>query len=73
MIIKKEYKGNHAIKYTLIDNIEKIDVNNDQDLTYINVYKNNRKNLDDFETINVIAMNVYIFNDTGKTLEIYIG
>ena len=38
MIIKKEYKGNHAIKYTLIDNIEKIDVNNDQELTYINVY-----------------------------------
>lgn len=73
MIIKKEYKGNHAIKYTLIDNIEKIDVNNDQELTYINVYKNNRKNQDDFETINVIAMNVYICNDTGKTLAIYRG
>lgn len=73
MIIKKEYKKNIPIKYTLIDNVEKIDVNEDNDLTYINIYRTNRKNYDDFETINVNNLNVYICNDAGKTLAIYRG
>ncbi len=72
MIVKKEYK-NRALKYTLIDDVEKVDVSEDNGITFLNVYKNNRKKDDDFETINIEGINVYVCNDNGKTLAIYRG
>lgn len=72
MLIKKEYRTNNAIKYTLIDGIEKIDtgVLEDENISFINVYKKDRKKEDDFETIEVRNMIVYVCNDEGKTLQI---
>lgn len=72
MIIKKEYK-NRVLKYTLIDGVDKVDVSEDNGITFLNVYKLGRKKDDDFDTINVDGINVYVCNDTGKTLAIYRG
>lgn len=72
MLVKKEYK-NQALKYTLIDDVDRVDVSEDNGKTFLNVYKRTRKKEDDFETINVSNINVYVCNDTGKTLSIYRG
>jgi len=71
MIIKKEYKLGNIISSTLIDDIEKIDTGvYDNGISFINAYKRNRKKEDDFETIVVDNINVYIENDHGETLQI---
>ena len=40
-------------------------------LYFINIYKNNRQKDDDFETIEISNLNVYVMTDTGKTIQIY--
>jgi len=72
MIIKKEYKSKNAISYTLTDNIEKIDSGVlENGTSFINVYKRDRKKDDDFETILIESVNIYVCNDEGKTLSIF--
>lgn len=71
MIVKKEYKSGNLISSTLIDDVEKIDTGTyDNGISFINVYKRGRKKEDDFETIDVNGINVYIENDKGETLQI---
>ena len=72
MILKIEYKTDNIVKYTLKDSIDKVDVGTlDDGTTFINVYKENRKKEDDFETINLKGINAYLMNDSGRTLNIY--
>ena len=72
MILKIEYKTDNIVKYTLKDSIDKVDVGTlDDGTTFINVYKENRKKEDDFETINLKGINAYLMNDSGCTLNIY--
>jgi len=74
MILKKEYKSNNAIRWTLIDDIDKIDSGKlDDGRDFINVYKRGRKREDDFETIIIESVNVFIMNEEGKTLQIFRG
>ena len=72
MILKIEYKTDNIVKYTLKDSIDKVDVGTlDDGITFINVYKENRKKEDDFETINLKGINAYLMNSDGKTLQIF--
>lgn len=72
MILKIEYKTDNIVKYTLKDSIDKVDVGTlDDGTTFINVYKENRKKEDDFETINLKGINAYLMNGEGKTLQIF--
>ena len=72
MILKIEYKTDNIVKYTLKDSIDKVDVGTlDDGTTFINVYKENRKKEDDFETVTIKGVNVYLLNDSGKTLQIF--
>lgn len=72
MILKIEYKTDNIVKYTLKDSIDKVDVGTlDDGTTFINVYKENRKKEDDFETINLKGINAYLMNSDGKTLQIF--
>ena len=72
MILKIEYKTDNIVKYTLKDSIDKVDVGTlDDGTTFINVYKENRKKEDDFETINLKGINAYLMNEAGKTLQIF--
>ncbi len=74
MILKVEYKTDNIVKYTLKDSIDKVDVGTlDDGTTFINVYKENRKKEDDFETITLKGINAYLMNDSGRTLNIYRG
>lgn len=69
MIVQKEYLADNIITNTYIDGIDKVDVGTyDNGISFCNIYKTNRKKQDEFETINVDGFNVYILNDTGKTL-----
>lgn len=69
MILQKEYRADNIIKNTYIDDIDKVDVGvYDNGISFCNVYKKNRKREDDFETIAADGFNIYILNDTGKTL-----
>ena len=72
MIVKKEYKDRNVIKYTTIDDIDRIDEGVlENGNTFINIYKISRKKDDDFETIEVDKLNIYIMSDDGKTLSIH--
>ena len=71
MLIKKEYKTKNAVNYTLIDNVEKIDFGTIDGVDFVNVYKTNRKKDDDFETITIKGITLYIMNQDGKTLSIF--
>lgn len=72
MILKVEYKTDNVVKYTLKDSIDKVDVGTlDDGTTFINTYKLNRKKEDDFETVTIKGVNVYLLNDSGKTLQIF--
>ena len=72
MILKIEYKTDNIVKYTLKDSIDKVDVGTlDDGTTFINVYKENRKKEDDFETITLKGINAYLMNSDGKTLQIF--
>ena len=72
MILKIEYKTDNVVKYTLKDSIDKVDVGTlDDGTTFINTYKLNRKKEDDFETVTIKGVNVYLLNDSGKTLQIF--
>lgn len=74
MIIKVEHKYtlDDDISYSLIDNIDKIDVgyDNKKNLNYINYYKNNRKDLFDYSTIYADNSIIYVMNNENKTLQI---
>ena len=74
MIIKKEYKTQNSIKSTMIDNIDRIDdgvfENGNQ---FINIFKKGRQKEDDFETIEIVNMSLYVMTDSGKTIQIYRG
>lgn len=76
MVIKKEhtYSGyDDSISYTMIDNVEKIDVGCDKNhglpRNYINMYYKNRKDPKEFERLWVDDITVYVCNDQGKTLQ----
>lgn len=72
MIIKKEYKTKNIINYTLIDNIDRIDTGiYDNGVSFINVYKRDRKKDDEFTTIDIVGVNIYVENDQGETLQIF--
>ena len=71
MLIKKEYKTRNAVNYTLIDNVDKIDFGTIDGVDFVNVYKNGRKKDDDFETINIQGLTLYLMNSDGKTLNIF--
>lgn len=69
MIIQKEYNADNIISTTYIDGIDKVDTGvYDNGISFCNIYRQNRKKEDDFETIEVRGFNLYILNDTGKTL-----
>ena len=71
MIIKKEYRLNNVVQYTMIDNIDKVDVGKfDNGQQFINIYLKGKKP-DEFETIIIDNVIVYLMNNTGKTLSIY--
>ena len=71
MIIKKEYRKNNTIQYTMIDNIDKVDVGTlDSGKNFINIYFKGNKQ-DEFETLVLDGITVYLMNNTGKTLAIY--
>lgn len=74
MIVKKayEYTLDSQISYSLIDNVEKTDVGYDEkhNRNFVNVYIKNRKDQNEFSTIYVEDITVYICNDQGKTLSI---
>ena len=71
MILKKEYHKNNTVQYTMIDNIDKVDVGVlDNGKNFINVYFKGSKQ-DEFETIVLDGITVYLMNNTGKTLAIY--
>ena len=71
MIIKKEYRKNNTIQYTMIDNIDKVDVGTlDNGKNFINIYFKGNKQ-DEFETLVLDGITVYLMNNTGKTLAIY--
>ena len=72
MILKKEYRSGNVINYTLIDNIEKIDYGVfDDGKKFINVYYSKRNKQDEFDTIQLDGIVVYLMNNNGKTLNIY--
>lgn len=74
MIIKKEYKTLNSIKNTVIDNIDRIDDGVFDDGTqFINIFKKSRQKDDDFETIEIKNMSLYVMTDSGKTIQIYRG
>ena len=74
MIIKKEYKTLNSIKSTMIDNIDRIDDGVfDDGVQFINIFKKGRQREDDFETIKIINMSLYVMTDSGKTIQIYRG
>ena len=69
MIIQKEYRADNIIKNTYIDGVDKVDVGvYDNGISFCNVYMKSRKREDEFETIEAKGINIYILNDTGKTL-----
>ena len=76
MIIKKAhtYGVDDSISYTMIDNVEKIDVgcdiNNYPHRNYINIYYIKRKDPKEFERLWVEDITVYVCNDQGKTLQV---
>lgn len=77
MIIKKSntYKfGDNPISYSLIDNIEKIEVgcdkNHGQPRNYINMFLKGRKDSKEFEKLWVDDITVYVCNDSGKTIQV---
>lgn len=71
MILKKVYKTNNAIKSTLLDGVDKVDEGVlDNGTHFVNVYFSNRKKEDEFETIIVDGVDVFIENESGKTLQI---
>lgn len=71
MIIKKEYRKNNTIQYTMLDNIDKVDVGVlDNGKNFINIYFKGNKP-DEFETLVLDGITVYLMNNTGKTLAIY--
>ena len=71
MIIKKEYRKNNTIQYTMLDNIDKVDVGVlDSGKNFINIYFKGNKP-DEFETLVLDGITVYLMNNTGKTLAIY--
>lgn len=71
MIIKKEYRKNNTIQYTMLDNIDKVDVGAlDSGKNFINIYFKGNKP-DEFETLVLDGITVYLMNNTGKTLAIY--
>ena len=71
MIIKKEYRKNNTIQYTMLDNIDKVDVGVlDSGKNFINIYFKGSKP-DEFETLVLDGITVYLMNNTGKTLAIY--
>ena len=71
MIIKKEYRKNNTIQYTMLDNIDKVDVGIlDNGKNFINIYFKGNKP-DEFETLVLDGITVYLMNNTGKTLAIY--
>lgn len=73
MILKEKHTYvDDSVDYTLIDNIEKIEVC--EELTspsrrFIKIYKNNRKDPKEFEKLYVDENIVFVCNDQGKTLE----
>lgn len=74
MIVKVEYSSDNVIKYTMKDSIEKIDSGTLDDGTqFINLYKVGRKKDDDFETITIKGLSVFIMNNEGRTLQIFRG
>ena len=74
MIIKKEYKTQNSIKSTMIDNIDRIDDGVfDDGVQFINIFKKGRQRDDDFETIKIVNMSLYVMTDSGKTIQIYRG
>ena len=74
MIIKKEYKTQNSIKSTMIDNIDRIDdCVFDDGTQFINIFKKGRQKEDDFETIEIVNMSLYVMTDSGKTIQIYRG
>ena len=74
MIIKKEYKTQNSIKSTMIDNIDRIDDGVFENGTqFINIFKKGRQKDDDFETIEIVNMSLYVMTDSGKTIQIYRG
>lgn len=76
MLLKIEYKYSidKQEKYTLVDNIESIDVgcdtNHPQHRNYIKVYKKDRKIDSDHSILYADDVIFYIMNDMGKTLQI---
>lgn len=76
MLLKIEYKYSidKQEKYTLVDNIESIDVgcdiNHSQHRNYIKVYKKDRKVDSDYSILYADDVIFYIMNDVGKTLQI---
>ena len=69
MIIQKENKAGSIVNTTYIDGIDKVDVGVfDDGTSFCNIYKSRRKKDDDFETIKVEGFDIYILNDSGKTI-----
>lgn len=69
MIIQKDYLADNIITTTYIDGVDKVDVGvYDNGISFCNFYKKNRKKEDDFETIEIKGLNLYLLNDEGKTL-----
>ena len=72
MIVKKEYKDRNVIKYTTIDDIDRIDEGVlENGNTFINKYKRSRKKDDDLETNEIDKLNIYIMKKKKKTLSIH--
>lgn len=72
MILKEKHTfADDSIQYSLIDNIEKIEVGEDLGIPrrFIKIFKNNRKDLNEFTKLYVDENIVYVCNDQGKTLE----
>lgn len=73
MIIKEEYTYSidGELSYTLIDNVDKIDVGcDDKGVNFIKVYKRDRKSEQDFSIMRAEDTIFYVLNDQGKTLNI---
>lgn len=72
MILKEKHTYvDDSVDYTLIDNVEKIEVGEDLGIPrrFIKIYKNNRKDPKEFEKLYVDENIVFVCNDQGKTLE----
>ena len=72
MIIKEEYKYklDDSVSYSMIDNIDKIDVDEDKGINFIRVCKKNRKNETESFIMQITDSVAYVCNDQGKTLQI---